>query len=229
MLYPPQVEQPDILPTEMMFTIKEYPKAGHVVRLASDRESTAAPVLDYIQAFTQEDINKGRILYVSTSAQGSDAFTVDVSNGFTSVDDVEVRISTVPRLIPVQTFNFTVREGGAVALSQELLNISHAFYRMNNIDFIVDEAPQHGDIRYLEGDEYELTSFTWDEVSAVAILTPHTFIVKISSFHGRLGHLKLSVLFDFGLKMSRLYTVLDKWWILQAKIKPFHLHLGCII
>lgn len=196
----------------MVFTIKEYPQAGHVVRMASDRESTVAPVLDYIQTFTQEDINKGRILYVSTSAQGSDVFTLDVSNGFTSVEDVEVRISTVPRLIPVQTFNFTVREGGAVALSQELLNISHAFYRMNNIDFIVEEAPQHGDIRYLEGEDYELSSFTWDEVSlaATGIYNFLLFFFKISSFYGRLDHLMLSVKFDFGLKISRVCTILGK-------------------
>lgn len=196
----------------MVFTIKEYPQAGHVVRMASDRESTVAPVLDYIQTFTQEDINKGRILYVSTSAQGSDVFTLDVSNGFTSVEDVEVRISTVPRLIPVQTFNFTVREGGAVALSQELLNISHAFYRMNNIDFIVEEAPQHGDIRYLEGEDYELSSFTWDEVSlaATGIYYFLLFFFKISSFYGRLDHLMLSVKFDFGLMISSVCTILGK-------------------
>lgn len=166
--FPPKVEQPDILPTEMVYTIKDPPRLGHVVKMINDSESTVAPVLDFIQTFTQEDINKGRILYVSTSVQGYDVFTIEVSNGFTTVEDLEVQINIVPRLIPVQTFNFTVKEGGAVALSQELLNISHAFYRMANIDFIVEEAPQHGDIRYLEGDDFELSSFTWDEVGLVS-------------------------------------------------------------
>ncbi|XP_076125509.1 chondroitin sulfate proteoglycan 4 [Alosa pseudoharengus] len=168
-----KVEQPDILPTEMVFTIKQYPQLGHVVKMNKDSESTASPVLDYIQAFTQEDLNKGRILYVSTPVQGTDVFSVDVSNGFTSVEDLEVHVNIVPRLIPVQTFNFTVREGGAVALSQELLNISHAFYRMNNIDFIVEEPPEHGDIRYLEGDDFELSSFTWDEVKRKVVYYLH--------------------------------------------------------
>ncbi|KAL2093927.1 hypothetical protein ACEWY4_011239 [Coilia grayii] len=185
-----KVEQPDILPTEMVYTIKEYPRMGHVVKMVNDSESTVSPMLEYIQSFTQEDINKGRILYVSTPVQGSDAFALDVSNGFTSVENLEVRVSIVPRTIPVQTFNFTVREGGAVALSQELLNISHAFYRMAKIDFIVEEAPHHGDIRYLEGDDYELTSFSWEEVKSKVVYYLHdstettedTFTLTASDF-----------------------------------------------
>lgn len=63
------MDQADILPTEMVFTIKEPPRLGHVVKLTNSSESTASPVLDYIHAFTQEDIDRGRILYVSASIQ----------------------------------------------------------------------------------------------------------------------------------------------------------------
>lgn len=66
-----QVEQADIVPTEMVFTIKERPQLGHVVKLtnSSSDEGTAMPVLDYIHAFTQDDVDQGRILYVSASIQ----------------------------------------------------------------------------------------------------------------------------------------------------------------
>lgn len=66
-----QVEQADIVPTEMVFTLKEYPRLGHVVKLSnsSSDEGTATPVLDYIHAFTQDDVDQGRILYVSASIQ----------------------------------------------------------------------------------------------------------------------------------------------------------------
>ncbi|XP_076588117.1 chondroitin sulfate proteoglycan 4 [Chaetodon auriga] len=157
-----KVDQADILPTEMVFTVKRPPRLGHVVKLTNSSDSTASPVLDYIHSFTQEDIDQGRIFYVSASIQGNDAFTVDVSNGFTTVEDLHISVNVVPRLIPIQTFNFTVKEGLGRAINAEIVNISHPFYSSANIDFVVEESPQHGDIRYLDGDE--LTYFTWEEV-----------------------------------------------------------------
>ncbi|XP_012988335.3 chondroitin sulfate proteoglycan 4 [Esox lucius] len=159
-----KVVQDDILPSEMVYTIKEPPLLGHVVMLTNHSDSTVAPVLNYIQSFTQEDVNKGRILYVSTSIQGSDAFVADVSNGFTAVESLQISVDIVPRLIPVQAQNFSVREGGEMALTTELLNISHPFYSSANVDFIVEEQPQYGNIRYLDGDDQELNIFTWEEV-----------------------------------------------------------------
>lgn len=53
----------------MVFTIKEPPRFGHVVKLTNSSDSAASPVLDYIHTFSQEDIDQGRILYVSASIQ----------------------------------------------------------------------------------------------------------------------------------------------------------------
>lgn len=94
--------------------------------------------------------------------QGNDAFTVDVSNGFTTVEDLRISVNIVPRLIPIQTFNFTVKEGLSRVVNAEIVNISHPFYSSANIEFIVEDAPQHGDLRYLDGDD--LNYFTWEEV-----------------------------------------------------------------
>ena len=63
------MDQADIVPTEMVFTIKEPPRLGHVVKMTNSSDSTASPVLDYIHTFTQEDVDQGRILYVSASVQ----------------------------------------------------------------------------------------------------------------------------------------------------------------
>uniref|UniRef100_UPI0037E783E0 chondroitin sulfate proteoglycan 4 n=1 Tax=Semicossyphus pulcher TaxID=241346 RepID=UPI0037E783E0 len=166
-----KVDQADILPTEMVFTIKDPPNLGHVVKLTNSSESTASPVLNYIQFFTQEDIDQERIFYVSASIQGHDAFTVDVSNGFTTVEDLQVSVNIVPRLIPIQTFNFTVKEGLSRVINEDIVNVSHPFYSSANIDFVVEEPPQHGDIRYLDGDE--LTYFTWEEVKLGHIYYMH--------------------------------------------------------
>ncbi|XP_042352329.1 chondroitin sulfate proteoglycan 4 [Plectropomus leopardus] len=166
-----KVDQADILPTEMVFTIKESPRLGHVVKLTNSSDSTASPVLDYIDSFTQEDVDQGRILYVSASIQGNDAFTVDVSNGFTTVEDLHISVNIVPRLIPLQTFNFTVKEGLSRVINAEIVNISHPFYSSANIDFVVEEPPQHGDLRYLDGDE--LSYFTWEEMKLGHIYYMH--------------------------------------------------------
>lgn len=96
------------------------------------------------------------------SSQGDDSFTLDVSNGFTTVEDLQVTVSVVPRFIPLQSSNLTVKEGLGRAVDATVLNITHPFYSSANIEFIVEEAPQHGDIRYHDGDD--LTYFTWEEV-----------------------------------------------------------------
>lgn len=103
------------------------------------------------------------ITYLSINFfQGNDAFTVDVSNGFNTVENLRISVNIVPRLIPIQTFNFTVQEGFSRVINAEIINISHPFYKSASIDFFVEEPPQHGDIRYLDGDE--LSYFAWEEV-----------------------------------------------------------------
>ncbi|XP_047452536.1 chondroitin sulfate proteoglycan 4 [Mugil cephalus] len=166
-----KVEQADILPTEMVFTIKESPRLGHVVRLTNSSDSAASPVLDYIHSFTQEDIDLGNILYVSPPTQGSDAFTVDVSNGFTTVEDLHIKVDIVPRLIPILSFNFTVKEGLSRAINADIVKILHPFYSSANIDFVVEQPPQHGDIRYQDGDE--LSYFTWEELKLGHVFYMH--------------------------------------------------------
>ncbi|XP_041853033.1 chondroitin sulfate proteoglycan 4 [Melanotaenia boesemani] len=166
-----KVEQADILSTEMVFTIKEPPQLGYVVKLTNRSDTMATPVLDHIHSFTQEDINQDHILYVSASIQGDDVFTVDVSNGFTTVENLHVTVNIVPRLIPIQTFNFTVKEGLSRSINADIINISHPFYSLAIIEFVVEKPPQHGDIRYLDGDE--LAYFTWDEMKSGQIFYMH--------------------------------------------------------
>lgn len=166
-----KVDQADILPTEMVFTIKEPPRLGHVVKMTNSSDSTASPVLDYIHSFTQEDIDQGRILYVSASIQGNDAFTVDVSNGFTTVEDLQISVNIVPRIIPIQILNFTVKEGLSRAINADIINITHPFYSSANIDFVVEEHPQHGDLRYVDGDP--LPYFSWEEIKLGHIYYMH--------------------------------------------------------
>uniref|UniRef100_A0A3Q4HJB0 Chondroitin sulfate proteoglycan 4 n=1 Tax=Neolamprologus brichardi TaxID=32507 RepID=A0A3Q4HJB0_NEOBR len=158
-----KVEQADILPSEMIFTIKEPSQHGHVVKLTSSPDAEASPVLDYIHSFTQEDIDEGHILYVSAPTQGHDVFTLDVSNGFNTVEGLHMFVNIVPRIIPVQALNFTVKEGLSRVINADIINILDPFYNSSTIDISVDEPPQHGDIRSLSGQE--LSYFSLEEVS----------------------------------------------------------------
>ncbi|KAF3688538.1 Chondroitin sulfate proteoglycan 4 [Channa argus] len=170
-----KVEQADILPAEMVFTIKKAPLFGHVVMsrevTRKSLESTAPPVIEYIHTFTQEDINEGRIIYVSSSVTGDDVFTVDVSNGFTSVEDLQISVIILPQFIPVQVSNFTVKEGLRRVINADILNISHPYYDRANVEFLLDETPKHGDIYYLNGDE--ISYFTWNEVKLGQVYYMH--------------------------------------------------------
>ncbi|XP_063337056.1 chondroitin sulfate proteoglycan 4 [Pelmatolapia mariae] len=157
-----KVEQADILPSEMIFTIKEPPQHGHVVKLTISPGAEASPVLDYIHSFTQEDIDEGHILYVSAPTQGNDVFTLDVSNGFNTVEDLHMFVNIVPRIIPVQALNFTVKEGLSRVINADIINILDPFYNSSTIDISVDEPPQHGDIRSLSGQE--LSYFSLEEM-----------------------------------------------------------------
>ncbi|XP_039471756.1 chondroitin sulfate proteoglycan 4 isoform X2 [Oreochromis aureus] len=157
-----KVEQADILPSEMIFTIKEPPQHGHVVKLTTSPDAEASPVLDYIHSFTQEDIDEGHILYVSAPTQGHDVFTLDVSNGFNTVEDLHMFVNIVPRIIPVQALNFTVKEGLSRVINADIINILDPFYNSSIIEISVDEPPQHGDIRSMS--EEELSYFSLEEM-----------------------------------------------------------------
>ncbi|MFT7814409.1 chondroitin sulfate proteoglycan 4 [Arapaima gigas] len=167
-----KVEQPDILPSEMVFTVRVPPSLGHVVMMSHTSDSTASPNLDYVDSFTQDDINQNRVLYVSTPVQGHDTITVDVSNGFTSTEGLEIEVEIVPQLVPVRAVDFTISEGGSVALNKDVLNITHPFYSSSNVDFVLEQPPTHGSIQLIDNFN-DLNSFTWDEVKQSMVYYMH--------------------------------------------------------
>lgn len=72
-------------------------------------------------------------------------------------------VNIVPRIIPVQALNFTVKEGLSRVINADIINILDPFYNSSTIDISVDEPPKHGDIRSLSGQE--LSYFSLEEVS----------------------------------------------------------------
>lgn len=78
------------------------------------------------------------------------------------MEDLIINVQIVPRLIPIQSYNFTVKEGLSRDINTDIVNILHPFYSAENPVFAVEEPPQHGEIRYRDG--HELSHFTWEEV-----------------------------------------------------------------
>ncbi|MGH0115315.1 UNVERIFIED_CONTAM: hypothetical protein FKN15_006743 [Acipenser sinensis] len=167
------VEHADFPPSEVVYYIKEPPQQGHIIMLVNDSAATAAPSLYDTQSFTQEDINNGRVIYISKLGQQSDAFTVDVTNGITSVENIQVLLEIIPNMIPLQVKNIMLMEGGSKALNKDILSVSDQYYSSVNIDLIVDEPPRHGALRYPARDDYVVPFFTWNEVDQGLISYHH--------------------------------------------------------
>uniref|UniRef100_A0A8C7XQS1 Chondroitin sulfate proteoglycan 4 n=1 Tax=Oryzias sinensis TaxID=183150 RepID=A0A8C7XQS1_9TELE len=163
-----KVQAGDIPPTELQYVVKEFPKLGHVVNITTSSEGN---VLNYVTSFTQDDIDQGLIAYASFANQGMDTFIVDVESDYDMLKNVKIDIEIVPNMIPVQAFNFSVKEGLSRKINEEVLNISHSFYSSKNIEFLLEGPPQHGDIRYQDG--YPLIYFSWREIMSGDIFYLH--------------------------------------------------------
>ncbi|XP_024138140.1 chondroitin sulfate proteoglycan 4 [Oryzias melastigma] len=163
-----KVQAGDFAPTELQYSVKQFPRLGHVANLTT---SSDGMVLTPISSFTQDDIDQGLIVYVSLTDQGVDTFMVDVESDYGMLRNVKMNVEIVPHMIPVQAFNFSVKEGFSREINADVLNISHSFYSSKNIEFVVEASPQHGDIRYQDG--YQLNYFSWREIMSGDIFYVH--------------------------------------------------------
>lgn len=117
-----------------------------------------------LRSFSQEDINAGNVQYVNLRfSPQADAFILDLSNGFKSVDGLTVVVDIIPDRISLETQNISVREGDARALSEDDLNISNYANSLNFKCYIL-KGPEHGRIANQQFPEDSLSFFTMKEV-----------------------------------------------------------------
>uniref|UniRef100_UPI00398EE59D chondroitin sulfate proteoglycan 4-like n=1 Tax=Pristiophorus japonicus TaxID=55135 RepID=UPI00398EE59D len=164
------VSHDDSVPSDLVYSVKAAPVHGHLI-MATD--SQPASRQEPLKSFSQEDINRGRVQYVNSrfSPQG-DAFTLDLSNGFKTVDALTVLVELIPDVILLVTQNISVREGDAQTLTGEILNISNYLTSLN-FEFYVTKAPEHGRIGHQRLAEESLSSFTVKEVKEEAVFYSH--------------------------------------------------------
>ncbi|KAJ1181466.1 hypothetical protein NDU88_006673 [Pleurodeles waltl] len=167
------VSDENSFPHEIVYIVRSPPRLGVLVTVSHSDTSDGS--LNNIQAFTQEEINAGSVLYLSSKPEpGSDPFILDVSNGAKVLEGLVVQLEVLPMTVPFRVQNITVEEGGTRVLSTDVLQIPSSYFTNLNLEFTVMEPPMHGAIRNAERHGGEsLLSFTWNEVEQQLILYEH--------------------------------------------------------
>ncbi|XP_031672474.1 chondroitin sulfate proteoglycan 4 [Oncorhynchus kisutch] len=169
-----EVTHEDNLPSEILFTVKVAPLHGFLRRFVEAEEQYVGTEQIPVQTFSQEDVNAGNIQYMQTTpSQVNDTFLLDVSNGVTEVNSIRISVDIIPRLIPLQVSNFTLREGGAKALTQEVLRVTNRHFSGLNFLYSVTEPSQNGYIEHSRYPGVPVLSFTRRQVEQEFIYYIH--------------------------------------------------------
>uniref|UniRef100_A0A8D0D8D4 Chondroitin sulfate proteoglycan 4ba n=1 Tax=Sander lucioperca TaxID=283035 RepID=A0A8D0D8D4_SANLU len=144
-----EVTHEDNLPSEIVFTVKVAPSHGVLRRFVEAGESYVGTKQSPVKTFTQEDINSGNIQYMQVEPNKvNDTFILDATNGVTDVNGIRMSVDIIPRLIPLQVFNFTLNEGASKALTQDVLKVTNRHFSGINFPYSLTEPPQHGHIEH---------------------------------------------------------------------------------
>ncbi|XP_026366483.1 chondroitin sulfate proteoglycan 4-like isoform X2 [Ursus arctos] len=168
----PQAVREDSIPSEATFTVRIPPMHGHLRKsfpegsLGADAKS---PLI-----FTQQDIDDGAILYVQTAPdQQQDRFLLDVVTGFQAVNGIEILVDIVPKRIPLEVQNFTVREGGSKVLLEDYLKIPNKYFEGVDCEFVLLKPPKHGYVGNSHFPRVKLMKFTRKQVENELIYYVH--------------------------------------------------------
>uniref|UniRef100_A0A4W3K896 Chondroitin sulfate proteoglycan 4ba n=1 Tax=Callorhinchus milii TaxID=7868 RepID=A0A4W3K896_CALMI len=169
-----QYPVPNNLPTEIVYKVKIAPSHGYIRICVEEEGYCTGAEHKSIQAFTQQDINDGSVQYVQVKANKlKDSFTADVTNGVVKLTGISVLIDIIPRVIPIQIQNFTIKEGAAKALTENIIKISSQHFAGLNLEYSIIEQPKHG---YVENSHFpgiSLVSFTRQQVEQEFIYYVH--------------------------------------------------------
>ncbi|KAK8757868.1 hypothetical protein V5799_004502 [Amblyomma americanum] len=118
-------------PANITFTIVQPPLSGRLL-LGDYATST----------FTQADVNAGSLRYQHVGNGTEDVVGLEVSNGISSRDRLDLAVRVVPQVILLETGNVSVQEGGQATLDGS--HISAGALRELLPQLLVVEPPQHG-------------------------------------------------------------------------------------
>ncbi|XP_027962281.1 chondroitin sulfate proteoglycan 4-like [Eumetopias jubatus] len=168
-----QAVHEDNIPSEAVFTVRIPPMHGYLRKSLPEEGSLSADAKSPL-IFTQQDIDDGDILYVQTAPdQQQDHFLLEVVNGFQAVNGIEILVDIVPKRIPLEVQNFTIREGGSKALLEDYLKIRNKYFEGVDCEFVLLKPPKHGYVEHSNFPRVKLMKFTRKQVENELIYYVH--------------------------------------------------------
>ncbi|KAL4617491.1 chondroitin sulfate proteoglycan 4-like [Arapaima gigas] len=162
------------LPSEIVFTVKVPPSHGYLRTFAEGVDRYLGTQERPTQTFTQKDVNAGNIQYVQTEAnQLNDTFVLHATNGVTEVNRITVSVDIIPHLIPVQVANITLDEGGAKALTKDIITVTNRHFSGLNFQYFVSKPPHHGHIEHSHLPGVPVTTFSKKQIEQESIYYVH--------------------------------------------------------
>uniref|UniRef100_A0A672NSK3 Chondroitin sulfate proteoglycan 4-like n=1 Tax=Sinocyclocheilus grahami TaxID=75366 RepID=A0A672NSK3_SINGR len=162
------------LPSEITFTVKVAPSHGYLRHFIEVKDQYQGTQEDPLVTFSQQDVNAGNIQYVQVApGQESDSFTLEASNGVGEVNDIIVSVDIIPRLIPIEVSNITLKEGASKALTEDVISVTNPHFSGLNFVYYISEGPLHGRIENSRFRGIPTTYFTRKQVEQEFIYYVH--------------------------------------------------------
>ncbi|XP_078255243.1 FRAS1-related extracellular matrix protein 3 [Rhinoraja longicauda] len=170
----------------LTYVVRHSPRQGLLQHLMKDGD-----VLQNLTVgtnFTQVEIDKGLIQYVHTGREGvRDLLKFDVTDGANPLIDryFYISIGGIDAVFPeVINKGVTLKEGGKVTLTTDLLSTSDINSPDEKLRFSVTRAPRRGHLEKTDSPGLPITSFTQLELAGNKIYYIHTSDdeVKMDSF-----------------------------------------------
>ncbi|KAG8453958.1 hypothetical protein GDO86_000546, partial [Hymenochirus boettgeri] len=160
----------------LTYIVRFGPSQGLLQHLDKDRKVLRNVSLG--MNFTQDDVDKGSIYYTHLGQEGMcDLFKFDITDGVNPLIDRYFYISIVgidivfPDII---NKGVTLKEGGEVTLTTDLLSTSDINSPDENLRFIITRAPSRGHLESTDTPGVPISSFTQLQLAGNKIYYIHT-------------------------------------------------------
>ncbi|XP_061440792.1 FRAS1-related extracellular matrix protein 3 isoform X1 [Rhineura floridana] len=170
----------------LTYIIRLLPRHGLLQRMSKEGQVLGNITLG--MNFTQDEIDQGCIRYLHTGQQGvRDLVKFDVTDGINPLIDryFYITISSIDMVFPeVINKGVTLKEGGKVTLTTDLLSTSDINSPDEHLQFSITRAPSRGHLENSDSPGVPVTTFTQLQLAGNKIYYIHTAEdeVKMDSF-----------------------------------------------